>query len=336
MPKCLLFSIILFFSLFSNAQNSDEFYLDKVGYEKAEVITKNDTVVFLISKNNLSNLKPTIVFLQGSMPLPLVFHDEISTNTIIPFSTKEYVEKFNFVIVARKGVPLLGTYDRDSKGYVNEKGDIPELYTKNNNLNYRVNQVKEVLSFLSKNNRFKNKPIFVLGHSEGYRVAAKLAENKNKIAKLVCLSADPFNRLSESILRERINGFLDYKNDSVQFTIDKLTNDFKKIPLNKVKFKDNVGFNNWVSYNDNLSYESLKKYKKPILVVYGTADIGSIHNDLLPFLISSSNLKIKAYPNYGHNFEKKEFGINGEQLETSYHWDEVFKDIVEWLMIGDL
>lgn len=62
MPKCLLFSIILFFSLFSNAQNSDEFYLDKVGYEKAEVITKNDTVVFLISKNNLSNLKPTIVF----------------------------------------------------------------------------------------------------------------------------------------------------------------------------------------------------------------------------------------------------------------------------------
>ncbi|WP_264535619.1 acyl-CoA thioester hydrolase/BAAT C-terminal domain-containing protein [Flavobacterium sp. N1736] len=330
--KLLVLYIIIFFSnLIVNAQKSDDFYLQKAGFTKTVLKTKNDTIVFLTSVSNSNNAKPTILFVQGSLPLPVIFYDQESANSTIPFSIKEYINKFNFVIVARKGIPLIGSYDRDSQGYVNEKAEIPKEYTQNNNLYYRVSQVKSVLNYLHKDKRVKKDSIFVIGHSEGYRVAARLAEDNKKITKLVCMSADPFNRISESIMRERIKSFETKNDTSNQLEINELINDYKNIPSSKIKYKTNIGFNNWLSYNENLSYESLRKFKKPLLIVYGTADIGSIHNDLIPFLLSGNNVNLKAYPNYGHNYEKKEFDVNGKPTEDSYHWDEVFKDVINWL-----
>ena len=324
--------VLVFISTISKAQNSEAFYLQKSGFDKLEFKTNKDTITYLISKSKSITSKPVVLFVQGSQPLPLIFYDDKSANSIIPFSTKDYLEKFTFVIIARKGIPLIGTYDRDAKGYVNDKGEIPEDYTKNNNLNYRVNQVNTVLDQLAKNNNFKKDSIFVIGHSEGYRVVSKVAEKSNKIAKLVCMSADPFNRITESILRERIKSISSSNENLAQLEINKLIDTYKRIPLNKIEFKSNVGFKNWLSYNENLSYESLRKFKKPILIVYGTADIGSLHNDLLPFLLPENNLTLKAYPNYGHNFEKKEHKSNGESIQDSYHWDDVFQDVIKWLM----
>lgn len=326
--------IPIFFSCFViNAQNEENFHLQKAGFEKLTVKAKNDTIVFLMSKSESKEPKPTILFLQGSLPLPILFYDQDGTNSLIPFSIKEYSQKFNFVIIARKGIPLIGTYDRDANGYVDEKGEVPKAYSDNNNLGYRVSQVKAVINYLYTDKRFKKDSIFVIGHSEGYRVACKLAENNTKIAKLVCMSADPFNRVSESILRERVKGFSANNDEASQLEIDKLIDDYTNIPANKIAFKDNVNFNNWLSYNEHSSYTSLGKFKNPILVVYGGADIGSAHNDLLPFLLPKSNIKLKAYPNYGHNYEKKEFDSNRNALEDSYHWDDVFKDVVNWLVL---
>ena len=33
-----------------------------------------------------------------------------------------------------------------------------------------------------------------------------------------------------------------------------------------------------------------------------------------------------------HNFFKKEFDKEGKPLEDSYHWDRIFKDVVDWLL----
>lgn len=327
----ILFFITFFYCLIINGQNEDDFHIEKAGFIKTVLKTKKDTIVFLISKSP-NTAKPTILFVQGSKPLPLVFYDQQSTNSIIPFSIKEYTDKFNFVIIARKGIPLIGTYDRDTQGYVNEKGEIPKEYIKNDNLYYRVSQVRLVLNYLYKDKLFKRDSMFVIGHSEGYRVVSKLAENNSKIAKLVCMSADPFNRISASIMEERIKSFENKKDTSNQIEINELIDDYKNIPLTRIKYKDKMGFNNWLSYNENLSYESLRKFKNPILIVYGTDDIGSIHNDLVPFLLPDNDVKLKAYPNCNHNFEKKEFDVSGKPLEDSYHWDEVFKDIINWLL----
>lgn len=331
--KISILSLLSFcFCLITNAQNRDDYYIHRAGFTKTILKTKHDTIVFLTSISKSKIAKPTILFAQGSLPLPLVFYDQESSNSIIPFNIKEYTDKFNFVIIARKGIPLIGTYDRDTQGYINEKGQVPEEYTKNNNLYYRVSQAKSVLNYLSTDKLFKKDSIFVIGHSEGYRVVSKLAENNTKIAKLVCMSADPFNRISESIIRERLKSFENKKDTTHQLEINELVQDYKNIPFSKIKYKEKIEFNNWLSYNENLSYESLRKFKNPILIVYGTDDIGSIHNDLIPFLLPYNKVDLKAYPNYGHNFEKKEFDNNGIALEDSYHWDDVFKDIIKWLM----
>lgn len=316
-----------------HAQSGEDFHLQKAGFDKISLKSKNDTIVFLISKSDSKVPKPTILFIQGSLPLPVIFYDQEVSNSLIPFSIKEYSEKFNFIIIARKGIPLIGSYDKDANGYLDSNGEVPLEYIKNNNLGYRVSQVQSVINYLYGDKKAIKDSIFVIGHSEGYRVACKLAENNTKIAKLVCMSADPFNRVTESILRERVKGFGTNNDEASQLEIDKLIDDYKNIPANKIAFKDNVNFNNWLSYNENMSYESLRKFKNPILVVYGSADIGSAHNDLLPFLLPKSNIKLKAYPNYSHNYEKKEFDANGNPLEDSYHWDEVFKDVVNWLTL---
>ncbi|OXG05616.1 hypothetical protein BC749_101474 [Flavobacterium araucananum] len=328
----ILFFISFFCCIVTNAQNEVDLYIKKAGFTKTILKSKNDTIVFLTSISKSRNAKPTIIFAQGSKPLPLVFYDQKYTNSIIPFSIKEYTDKFNFVIIARKGIPLIGTYDRDTQGYVNEKGEIPKEYIKNDNLYYRVSQIKSVLNHLSKDKMFKKDSIFIIGHSEGYRVISKLAEDNTKIAKLVCMSADPFNRISSSIIEERIKSFANKKDNSNQLEINELIGDYKNIPVTRIKYKDKIEFNNWLSYNENLSYESLRKFKNPILIVYGTDDIGSIHNDLIPFLLPNNNINLKAYPNYGHNFEKKEFDVNAVPLEDSYHWDEVFQDVLKWLL----
>lgn len=334
--KTIKFYIFAFISLLMpfilNAQKEVDFYVQKAGFDKTILKIKNDTVVILMSKSKSTSPKATVLFLQGSKPLPLIFYDDQVTNSTIPFHIKEYTDKFNFVIIARKGVPLIGTYDRDTQGYVNEKGEIPKEYIKNDNLYYRVNQAKVVLDYLYKNERVKKDSIFVVGHSEGYRVAAKLSENNRKIAKLVCMSADPFNRISESIIRERMRSFENRKDTISQIEINELVKDYKNIPLTRIKYKDKMEVNNWLSYNENFSYESLRKYKNPLLIVYGTNDIGSVHNDLMPFLLPKNDVVLKAYSNYGHNFEKKEFDVNGNPLEDSYHWDDVFQDVVKWLI----
>ena len=89
---------------------------------------------------------------------------------------------------------------------------------------------------------------------------------------------------------------------------------------------------NFVSYNENPPINSFKKYKNPVLISYGTNDVRAFNHNLFPLLINKKNLELKIYPDLDHNFFKKEFDKEGNSLEDSYHWDRVFKDVVDWLL----
>lgn len=331
--KNVIFAMFLFFVKMSFSQNTEKQLIDKVGYSKTTLIIKKDTINFLIHKTDNNTVKPILLFIQGSLPIPIVFHDELNTRTLLPFKVEDFQDQFNFVIIARKGVPLIGTYGKDEDGYKNKTGNVPLEYEKNNNLKYRVWQAQEVLNYLYKQKWVEKKEIFVVGHSEGYRVAAKLSEYNKKIAKLVCMSADPFNRITEGILRERVASF-SQNNDSISQTyIEEDINYFKKIPTDIELYKDKFNIYNWYSYNKELSFKSFLKFKKPILIVYGTNDIPATHNDLIPFLLPKSDITLKAYPDFDHNYGKKEFDKTGKALEDGYHWNAVFKDVVNWLLL---
>jgi dienelactone hydrolase len=328
------FTIILFafIKTGSFAQDVQDTYLSKSGFTKVSIKAQNDTIVFITSNNDKKKPKPTVLFLQGSLPLPIVFYNQSVTKTILPFDIKPYSDKFNFVVIARKGIPLVGSFDKDANGYLDKNGKVPNLYIANDNLKYREYQAKIVLDFLYKQGWVKKDSIFVVGHSEGYRIAAKLSENNEKIAKLVCMSANPFNRTVEDIFKKRMKCFSSNKDSIAQAQIDISIENYKNIGDNIEEYKKDSELYNWMSYNSELSYGSLLKFSNPILVTYGTDDTGSLQNDLLPFLLPKKNLTLTAYPDLDHNYFKKEFDKDGKPMEDSYHWDEVFKDIVNWLL----
>lgn len=329
--QLLLILFVLNFSLF--AQSEHDKYLIQNGLRKIVVVCKKDSITFLTTNQDVKKPKSTILFLQGSLPIPSVLKDSLgNSGTIIPFDLNEYLAKFNFVIIPRAGIPIVGSYEKDTEGYLDKNGQIPNEYIKNDNLKYRTFQAKTVLDYLCKQKWVQKDSIFVIGHSEGYRVAAKLSENNKKIAKLVCMSADPFNRIAEDVMRSRVESLPLISDGIIQKKINQYVDDFKKIPVNIEKCKNDQERYNSISYNSELSYQSLLKYPNSILVTYGTKDIGSLHNDLLPFLLRKKKLTLIAYPDLGHNYEKKEFDEKGNGIENSYHWDTVFGDIQNWLL----
>lgn len=330
------FELIVLLLLFLSKSFGQIDQLKNIGFDKVEIKTKSDTIVFIKSINDEKIKKPTIIFLQGSLPLPIIFKDKEEFFTLFPFKTEEYLSKYNLILIARKGIPLIGDFEKDSNGYKDSNGNVPLEYIKHDNLTYRVQQAKEVLNFLQKQKWVNKQAVYVIGHSEGYRVAAKLSENNKKITKLVCMSADPFNRSTEELLKYRLESYSQKNDSSSQIAINNITKDFLSIGRIE-EYKNDRDLYNWSSYNAELTFNSFKKSECPVLVIYGTNDLAAFHNDLLPFLLNEKkDFFVKAYPDYDHNFFKKEFDDKGNPLEDSYNWDIVFSDCVHWLETGSV
>jgi esterase/lipase len=326
--KFSMFFLLIYFYSFSQNENTK---YEQIGFKMEKIVTKKDTIYFLYKKAKTSLPKPTIIFLQGSKPLPIVFYSEKKIGTILPFKIDKYETKFNFVIIARKGIPLVGNYEKDSNGYVDLKGNIPIDYIKNDNLYYRTFQAKKVLNNIYKKDWCKKDSIFVIGHSEGYRVAAKLSENNNKISKLICLSADPFNRTIEDLAKQRLECFYQNNDSTYQSSIETINKEHFDLCKSKVN-KNDFNLYNWLSYNKNFIYKSFEKFKNPLLVVYGTDDINSFHNDLLPYILNKKNIYLKAYSDLDHNFFRQEYDKDGNPTEKTYLWDQVFDDVIKWII----
>lgn len=329
--QLIIFCFLFCFNLFAQKEGNKD--IEQNGFRKINIVFKKDTIPILVTNQDNNKPKPIILFLQGSLPIPSILKDSIgNSTTIIPFDLSEYFVKFNFVIIPRYGIPLVGSYEKDAEGYLDSNGKVPVEYIKNDNLKYRTFQAKTVIDYLYRQKWVQKDSIFVIGHSEGYRVAAKLSENNKKIAKLVCMSADPFNRIAEDVMRSRVSSLSVTSDSLIQKDINQFYADFKKTPDNIEKYQNDKDLYNKISYNSELSYQSLLKYPNPILVTYGTEDIGSLHNDLLPFLLREKKLTLIAYPDLGHNYDKKEIDKQGNRIESTYYWDTVFKDIQNWLL----
>jgi esterase/lipase len=328
----LVFKLIFIFCCINSFSQQNLVDLRISGFKLNTIVTKNDTINFLSSNLKSDIPKPTILFIQGSKAIPIFFKDVKKSFVNIPFNYKNYLDNFNFVIISRKGIPILGDFPKDASGYLDSLGKTPFNYIKYDNLNYRTLQAKTVLNYLYKQKWVQRNSIYVIGHSEGYRVAAKLASKTNKISKLICMSADPFNRTAEMIFRERINCFIN-ENDSIpQSKIDLLIRDYKDIKSNIKRYRNDYGLYNWISYEKDISYKNFKNFKNPILIVYGTNDIPATHNDLIPFLLKQDNISIKSFSDYDHNYFKKEYNQKGDSIEPSFHWDDVFSFCVKWLL----
>ncbi len=327
--------ICLFLFLFSKfySQSSSSKILEKSGFEKEVVCYKKDTIIYLHNKIfNRDFQKPLIIFVQGSKDIPLLFTDKDSTKVgcVIPFNYKDYLDKYNFVIIARKGVSLIGIYN-ESGGYFHNDKNVSLEFKKNDNLEYRTFQLEHVIKKLNKQNWVNKKKIYLIGHSEGYRVVAKYSEKDKYVDKYVFMSADPFNRVAEDVTRNRLECFYSNEDSIFQKKIENSLIDANNLKMGKKNDSKDYELKNWLSYNSELTYNSLKKIKKASLIIYGTDDIVSFNNDIMNFMLDKNIFKIIALPNLDHNYFKQEFDKSGNPSKKSFHWDEVFKSVVNWI-----
>lgn len=186
-----------------------------------------------------------------------------------------------------------------------------------------------MLKFLKKQKWVNKNKLYLVGHSEGYRVTAKVGEKNKKIKKIVCLAADPINRISENIIRLQIEN-TEMNNDSIR--VSKIYTELNHFKNLQNFDNEDYDMKNFISYNENPPFKSFEKFKNPILICYGTNDVRAYNNNILPLLINKKNLELKIYPDLDHNFIRKEYDKDGNPIEDSYHWNRVFKDVLNWLL----
>ena len=104
--KNLLKASLFLFSTIIFSQNIDGIS----DFNKIEIVAKNDTITFIQNTSNKNN-KPTIIFVQGSLPIPLVLKDNNDLWINFPFDYTKFNKEINLIIINRKGVPLISDYN---------------------------------------------------------------------------------------------------------------------------------------------------------------------------------------------------------------------------------
>ncbi len=321
---------LFFLLLFHTALYGQEAFLKRNGFSLLKTYAERDTMEFIVSDTVFQTQKPVVIFVQGSGALPLFYSRKSKQDTLffVPVDFKKYSEKCRFVFIKKKMTSIIDDYDKDY--FTNE--NTSKAFLENNVLEKRVAAVDVVIKYLAKQKWVSD--VYVVGHSEGYRVAANVAKISKNIKKVVCMSANPFNRCLQFRMEERIKGFQGLVNDTIMNqNVDSLHNFFLILP--KLEFDKNqqyeaAFFKNEMTYNYNFAIFDLLKVKIPILITYGTKDIGSLDNDLVPYFFTQqkkTNLSIKVYPNLEHNY----LLLDKEGNIKERHWEDVFEDVMDWL-----
>ena len=290
--------------------------------------TDNDTIEYLKIGADIDTPKPTIIFLQGSLPSPLIIDLDSFKHINIPFDFKNLIIDYHVVIISMPKTPLIIAKEYLNKSYsfiTNQSDEYSffDEYLKNNYLDNYVNRTNAVIKDLRLKKWVNKDEIHLIGHSQGAKIATVVASENQQIKSVSLLGFNAFGRYETKLRRERIKlksnliEAKDYKANIKNLyerweDINNTPNDFKK------------GHNSWASFSIDYT-PFLLKIDIPIYIGYGTNDIIAENCDLLPLKFieeSKRNLTLFPYVGLDHNF----FNVEREKF-----WDNVMEDIINWV-----
>lgn len=321
-PKSAFFWLLFFFPAFSFCQTIVE--IDSIAIQLHSVpLDGEDTVnfVFIEAKNKSDT---TLIFVQGSGPRPLFYREKGKYLFSLPFEIDKVVNDHNtnLLMVAPPGVNCLeeGEILDDNLYKVDEKQWPILKYREGNRLDTYINRFEIAMEFVS--NKIPNSNFFLLGHSQGSRIAAVLGGKRSDVSKVALASVNPISRSYETISKSRIRylrGEIDF--DESQALIEE---EYKRVWTMKNKQDKNLEDVSELSFTSPSLLSSMLKLEQPVRFVYGTHDFGtSVEADkiMLEFINNNkTNLTTKVYEDMNHNlFEGDVWG-----------WDLFFKDIMNW------
>ena len=308
-----------------------------------------DSIEFLMSYP-INPTNPSIIFLQGSGNYTLISYDvneNYSFATIPPYDIQVYVQKYNFISISKPGTPLCSEW-RSNRPFLDTTYSNYVTFLKMDFLDYYVAQTNQVIAFM-KNILHIKTPIYLIGNSQGGKVAAKYSFlYPNNVQKLIFYSVGIFDRYLQEIYDWRLKA--DKGKISIEDAFAQINTVYKRyenlknwVEENEEIFKqenttlsDNTysAISNY-SYNFDIPINYLLKIDIPILAVYGTNDIKTRDNDMLPlFFTRAGKNNLSMLPVFGcdHFFVKNTLDLEtGKIIESKYMGDEVFEEIEKWI-----
>lgn len=323
------FILLLFVSSVACAQapKAEDF-----GFRHLQTVYKGLPVDVLIQskKGDEHKRKPIFLFVQGSLPTPLIIIDKAGKPYhVFVFKTDSMLEQYHLAIIGKPGVPVIAR-DSDLTSqfvYLDPKtGLVSRVYQENNYINYLAERDKQVIKFLRGQDFAADEKVVIAGHSEGGTVAAKLALICGDVGKLIYASENPLGRLFTEIgdARDEDPGGKDAED---------LFKGWKETVDHPDDTSRQKGDTDKGNYQASLpAIEDLKKLKIPVLVSYGTKDHSGKYCDFLQLemiRLHKSNFTFKSYLGLDHNYFP--FKADGSVNYDIFNWDKVALDWQDWL-----
>ncbi len=335
-PITFALLIICFFPLLSLAQKNSP---HDFGFSVIAIKGRKDSIKFIVSDTSFNKRKPVFLFCQGSLPTPL-FWKEDSLHTwrqYLPFTYEKYLDRYNFVIISKPGLPVF-SYNADKDyNYVDPvTGKVPQLYYDNSYLDKYVELADDVVNYLARQPWVDAHNIVIAGHSQGSKIVSKLGAINKHVKAVAYLSGNPIGRIDQQIRQLRKDAMLKKISDEeAQRQINEIYSTWERINQRPNDTHSDGGDTNkaWTSFSQPL-LAYLLKIKAPLFIGYGTADNTADYCDLLPIDMiraGKHNFYMRPYLGYDHNYCKVTYDGSGEAITGESEWDMVAADIFAWL-----
>lgn len=315
------------------------------GYTVFTIPFEGDSVTFAVvaKPGELRAKKPVFLFRQGSLPIPLFTINPKNNRpslTELPITCYEHEADYYSIMIAKPGVPLI-----ENDAYLDtlfttrnkpKSSMYPPNYQAHNYLDYYVRQTNTVLQYVLGQPWADSKRVVMAGGSEGYAVAIKTAYTNARITHLIAFSGFLDGRQQGIMRQERMKGYTgEYTQEQAQQSVEGLQQQWIQICADSLNTSAKAGDPNRTTYSFSVDYRAyLLALKIPILILYGTADIGATSNDSLPLEFArhgKPNLTLKAYPNHDHTFYQLSYDSSGKVVKRVHNGVAVERDYFQWL-----
>lgn len=338
MKKAAVLTLLMFCYSFCFCQNG-ELIENKV--LKFTLEQESDTIEFVVVDTTLNKKKPVFIWCQGSLPVPLFCEMEdygyyFFGGGIVNFNYHEIVKDYHLVIVSMPETPIIAGKENLNSRYEyipnpSEPNKFSDAYIEADYLDNYVNRALSVIAFLNQQKWVKSEKLVVAGHSQGSKVATKIAINNHNVTHLGLFGANPFGRIDQYVREARLDAQLGKisweKADSLMINSYR----FYEKATDENSIRANPSLKAWKSFSESF-YDDWLSLDIPLYLAYGTEDRTADLCDIVPLLFiekGKSNLTLKRHLGLEHNFF--EVSQNGRVNHEKGHWNEVMNEFIQWI-----
>jgi pimeloyl-ACP methyl ester carboxylesterase len=316
--------LYLFFTNIALAQKAKVEFLPDMPYDKYELKSGKDTIIFYLSVSEKKGNLPLLVFVQGS-GMNSLFTKPGNGQTRAEYGHSAWFnvakEEYRILVVEKPGVKYLQT---------GESKSFDSIFS----LESWSKTIVTAINYTTKFEKIDTTKIFIVGHSEGGLVASRVTNlMKNKIAKIAVLAGEGPSQFYSLYKFANDGTFFNTQEHNMPTSKQRLlylTNTWKEILANPNSTdKKFWGFTylRWSSMLKTSVIEELTNFNGKILLIQGMLD-KNVHPEsatiaYATLLTKKKNVKLELIENASHSFnlsDKPE--IDG--------WKMVLEKTIQW------